>query len=61
MNLKHIKDLLEDHGLRPDPKHVAAVASAVTALLTATSERFSKLPLEAEPSAFQAEQRRPAP
>jgi hypothetical protein len=31
------------------------------ALLKATAERFAKLPLEAEPSNFQAEQRRNAP
>lgn len=31
------------------------------ALLKATAERFASLPLEAEPSAFQVEQRRNAP
>ncbi len=31
------------------------------ALLEATAERFAKLPLEAEPASFQAEQRRNAP
>jgi len=31
------------------------------ALLKATAERFAQLPLEAEPAAFQAEQRRSAP
>jgi hypothetical protein len=31
------------------------------ALLEATAERFAKLPLEAEPSNFQAEQRRNSP
>ena len=33
----------------------------VAALLKATAERFAKLPLEAEPSAFLAEQQRRAP
>ena len=32
----------------------------VAALLKATAERFAKLPLEAEPSAFLAEQQRRA-
>ena len=61
MNLIHIKNLLEDQGLRPDPTHAAAAASTVTSLLKTTAQRFSKLPLEAEPSGFQAEQRRSAP
>jgi hypothetical protein len=44
-----------------DPRHSAATAAIVTALLKATAERFARLPLEAEPSDFQAEQRRNAP
>jgi hypothetical protein len=61
MNLIYIKNLLEDQGLQPDPKHIAAAASSITSLLTTTAERFSKLPLEAEPSGFEAEQRCRAP
>jgi hypothetical protein len=59
--MSYIKDLLEEQGLRGDPKHVSVASSGVTALLKATADRFSKLPLEAEPSAFPAEQRRGAP
>ena len=61
MNLNCIKNLLEDQGLQPDPTHLAAAATTVTSLLRGTMERSSKLPLEAEPSGFQAEQRRAAP
>jgi hypothetical protein len=42
-----------------NPDEVAA--ASVSALLKAVAERFAKLPLEAEPSDFQAEQRRNAP
>jgi hypothetical protein len=41
------------------PDEVAA--AIVAALLKATAERFAKLPLEAEPADFPAEQRRNAP
>jgi len=41
------------------PDEVAA--AIVAALLKAVGERFASLPLEAEPSDFQAEQRRNAP
>jgi hypothetical protein len=51
------EEILEAH----DPKHVHASAAAVTAFLKATAERFAGLPLEDEPSGFQAEQRRSAP
>jgi hypothetical protein len=61
MNLIQINNLLEDQGVRADPTHAAAAATTVTSLLKSTAERFSKLPLEAEPSGFQAEQRRVAP
>jgi hypothetical protein len=53
--------LLEAQGVRADPAHVAATAVLVTALLEGTAGRFGRLPLEAEPSGFQAEQRRQAP
>lgn len=61
MNPTLVADLLKDQGVQPDPKHIAAAATGVTALLKAAAVRFSKLPLEAEPSGFQAEQRRAAP
>ena len=60
MNPNHAKVLLEQQGLQADPAHAAAAAFTVTSLLKGTAERFSKLPLEAEPSGFQAEQRRAA-
>jgi hypothetical protein len=61
MNSIYIKNFLEDQGLQPDPKHIATAASSISSLLKTTAERFSKLPLEAEPSGFHAEQRRNAP
>jgi hypothetical protein len=62
MNPTLVADLLKDQGVQAaDPKHIAAAATGVTSLLKATAERFSKLPLEAEPSGFQTEQRRAAP
>jgi hypothetical protein len=51
------KDILEGR----DPAHAQAAVALVSALLEATAERFARLPLEAEPSDFQAEQRRRAP
>jgi CO/xanthine dehydrogenase Mo-binding subunit len=61
MNPSQVKALLEAQGAQAEPIHLAAAAAIVTALLKATAERFAKLPLEAEPSDFQAEQRRNAP
>jgi hypothetical protein len=61
MNPTLIADLLKEQGVQADPKHISAAATGVTSLIKATAERFSKLPLEAEPSGFPAEQRRTAP
>ena len=61
MNPTQLKAALEEQGVQADPAHVAAAASAVNALLKATADRFAALPLEAEPSGFQAEQRHTAP
>jgi hypothetical protein len=61
MTLNHIKNLFEEHGVQADPIHIEATAATVSALLKGTAERFAKLPLEAEPAAFAAEQRRSAP
>ena len=61
MNPNSLRTVLETQAVEPDPAHVAAAVSTVNAMLKATAERFAALPLEAEPSAFQAEQRRSAP
>jgi hypothetical protein len=61
MNLSQAQALLDEQGVHADPKHTAASAAAVTSLLKAVAQPFSKQPLEAEPSGFQAEQRRAAP
>jgi hypothetical protein len=53
--------LLEAQGVRGDPAHLEAAAVLVTALLEGTARYFASLPLEAEPAAFQAAQRRHAP
>ena len=49
------------HGAKADPAHVTAVVSTVSAMLQATAAAFARLPLEAEPSDFDAAQRRHAP
>jgi hypothetical protein len=61
MNSAQAEAILEERGVHADPAHLAAAASGVSALLEATAGRFAGLPLEAEPSGFQAEQRRSAP
>ena len=61
MNPTQVKAALEEQGVQADPAHIAAAVSTVNALLKATAEPFAALPLEAEPSGFQAEQRRTAP
>ena len=61
MNLTLAANLLEDQGVQPDPKHVTAAASTLTGLLKTVAERFAKLPFEAEPSGFAAEQRSHVP
>ena len=44
-----------------EPAHVAGVVASVEAMLRATAAAFASLPLEAEPSHFESEQRRQAP
>lgn len=61
MSPAEIKMLLEAQGVRADPAHLEAAAVLVTALLEDTARYFAGLPLEAEPAAFQAAQRRHAP
>jgi hypothetical protein len=61
MNSNLVNDFLEEQGVHLNPTHAAAAASTITSLLNTTAERFAKLPLEAEPSGFQAELRRSAP
>jgi uncharacterized protein len=61
MNPNQVKAVLEEQGVQADPMHIEATAATVSALLKGTAERFAKLPLEAEPAAFAAEQRRSAP
>jgi hypothetical protein len=61
MNANLIKAVMEAQGVKGDARHIEAAASALSAALQSTAERFSKLPLEAEPSAFTLEQRRVAP
>jgi hypothetical protein len=56
-----VQALLDAQGVRADGAHIAATAVLLTALLEGTAERFGRLPLEAEPSGFPAEQRRRAP
>jgi hypothetical protein len=53
--------LLEEQGVRADGADLAATAVLVTALLQGTAGSFAKLPLEAEPAGFRAEQWRNAP
>jgi hypothetical protein len=60
MNPSQVKAVLEGQGVQASPVHNEAAASISTSFLETTAERFSKLPLEAEPSGFQAEQRRHA-
>jgi hypothetical protein len=61
MNSTYVKAVLEEQGVSADPVHVAGTAAGVSALLRSSASSFAKLPLEAEPSHFQAEQRRSAP
>jgi hypothetical protein len=57
-DVRHIFALQGVHG---DPAHIAAAASGVRTLLEGTAERFARLPLEAEPANFVAEERAKAP
>jgi hypothetical protein len=61
MNAAELKRTLEAQGVRADPVHIEATAATVSGLLKGAAERFSQLPLEAEPSGFQAAQRASAP
>jgi hypothetical protein len=61
MNANLIKAAMEVQGVEADARHIDAAASTLNAVFKATAEPFSKLPLEAEPSAFSLEQRRLAP
>ena len=60
MNPDSVRTLLEVQNVEAGPAHVDAAVSTVNSMLKATADRFAALPLEAEPSAFQAEQRRSA-
>ena len=60
MNPDSVRTLLEVQNVEAGPAHVEAAVSTVNSMLKATADRFAALPLEAEPSAFQAEQRRSA-
>ncbi|MFL6572243.1 MAG: hypothetical protein ACJ8G4_10855 [Burkholderiales bacterium] len=61
MNPTLARTLIEEHGVQPSPTHVEATASILAAIFKATAGPFAELPLEAEPAAFAAEQRRQAP
>ena len=61
MNRDQVKAFLEAQEVSGDPAHVSAAVSTVDSMLRATGKRFAALPLEAEPAAFQAEQRRSVP
>jgi hypothetical protein len=61
MNPNQLKDRFEERGVQADPVHIDATATVVTGLLKGTAERFTQLPLEAEPSGFAAELRHNAP
>jgi hypothetical protein len=61
MNPSQVKAFLEEQKVSGEPNHVSAAASTIDAMLKATHRHFAALPLEAEPSGFQAEQRRTAP
>jgi hypothetical protein len=58
MTFEQLKLFLEEHRIRADAVHIQATAATVTALVKNTAERFAKLPLEAEPPGFAAEQSR---
>lgn len=61
MNPTLAKTLIEEHGVQPSPTHVEATANILTSLCKTTAQAFARLPLEAEPAAYLAEQRREAP
>ena len=61
MTRAEVEQLLTLQGAKADPRHTAAAASGLSALLEGTAERFANLPLEAEPAAFSAQQRANAP
>ncbi len=61
MNSADVKRMLDAQGVRAEAIHIDATATSVGALLKGTERRFAELPLEAEPSGFQAAQRAGAP
>ncbi|HXJ51902.1 MAG TPA: hypothetical protein VNH16_10945 [Burkholderiales bacterium] len=61
MNPTLAKTLIEEHGVQPSPTHVEATANILTSLFKTTAQPFARLPLEAEPAGYLAEQRREAP
>ena len=61
MRTEEVKRMFDAQGIDASTVHVDAAAATVGALVKATAERFARLPLEAEPSGFQAELRRNAP
>ena len=61
MNTNQVKETLIRQGIDASPAHIEATSVAVSALVKGTAERFAGLPLEAEPSGFQAELRASAP
>jgi hypothetical protein len=56
--MKSVKTLIADQDVSAEPIHLAAAEALIEALMEGTAEAFARLPLEAEPSAFQAELRR---
>jgi len=61
MNSADVRRLLDAEGVRAEAVHIDATAASVSALLKGTERRFAELPLEAEPSGFQAALRTRAP
>jgi hypothetical protein len=61
MNADIIKAVTEAQGIKADARHIDAAAATLATAFKTTAQTFSKLPLEAEPSAFPLEQRRLAP
>jgi hypothetical protein len=61
MSTEDVKRLFETQGIHASALHVDAAAATVGAMVKGTAERFARLPLESEPSGFQAELRHNAP
>ena len=55
MSTEDVRRIFQVQRIDASPVHVDAAAAVVDALLEATARRFAMLPLEAEPSTFQAE------